>query len=951
MFKFSMQNQQWSTMTSPFNAPIFQNDGYAFNGKIYTYVNHVFNDLNDTGLYEYTPSTNTWVKLLDGTQLTLQSNHSLVGSSDRIFFPNTQRVYDIATNSLMSLTGTPFNQTSATAYNQSKFVRVQDRVYSVGSATVITANYTEVNTIQVLDTTRYKRWGSAGNHGSSVSGLEDSRFTITNTGVLKGVGTNGHFTIDSVTNAFTLTPYASGSGAANQGSITRDGTIYYLVTDGISGATNKQRALYRYNPVLGTSTRLVGIDNAYLYNGQQVNSSASDCILFVTHDNYVVVWDNNIASHGPASSYHVYNIATSTMSRQTKPIISAGSYMRINDNASVMFCYGTYGVSDDGFHIYLTAQSLMRFVGGTAVPIPSDSIMQNGTVLIALSMTDVYVNAIGGVAYKQLKKYSLQSNSWSALPDLPENILNNPNDMIQSISGTKASTGFYGVVRHSGPYLNGANYIEQIVKFNGTAWQRFSNKPVSPRMTGTLIDVGSKVYILGGESNTGDEPFYTQPAQTYDAYDLSSGSWKKSGDSAGYSGQMSATLDSQNYNFAPGEITTHTVILSGATSKTLQMTIPSGSQISVTTNASEWSSLAAPSIQRAEHMTAIGSDGKIYVFGGRDNNNNLTSGERYDPSANSWSSITPMTTERNFGRAVGDSNGNIYIIGGKNGANVPIDTVLKYSIASNSYTTVANLPVALTHIAVAIDSNNNIYVVGGLNASNSDVNTVYKYNPVVNEWTTIANMSVTRSLAGAAVIEGFLYIYGGGNANNAYLSSGEKLNLANSNFSPMASDVGVRNHTFVLDKQGRLYVIGGSTSSEGVSNKVRIYDTFSNTWSSGTNMTTGVFSTYGVSDSNGVICIVGGYSAVSTTSSLVQKYTPNNSFSFSNTNGTRSGNGFDVTGNLTSPGTYGTQSRRAGWRNGISVNPGDNISITIPTGGAVRIIWGSGKSFPDNAVV
>ena len=38
-----------------------------------------------------------------------------------------------------------------------------------------------------------------------------------------------------------------------------------------------------------------------------------------------------------------------------------------------------------------------------------------------------------------------------------------------------------------------------------------------------------------------------------------------------------------------------------------------------------------------------------------------------------------------------------------------------------------------------------------------------------------------------------------------------------------------------------------------------------------------------------------------------------------------------------------------GWKNNIRVNPGQQIPLKVGTGGAVRIIWGTGRTFPVNA--
>lgn len=60
--------------------------------------------------------------------------------------------------------------------------------------------------------------------------------------------------------------------------------------------------------------------------------------------------------------------------------------------------------------------------------------------------------------------------------------------------------------------------------------------------------------------------------------------------------------------------------------------------------------------------------------------------------------------------------------------------------------------------------------------------------------------------------------------------------------------------------------------------------------------------------------------------------------------------GFSLT-NPNNNGNYGKLSGIAGYKNNIPVNPSDTINVSVPSlDGAVRIIWGGGRDFPNNAV-
>lgn len=60
--------------------------------------------------------------------------------------------------------------------------------------------------------------------------------------------------------------------------------------------------------------------------------------------------------------------------------------------------------------------------------------------------------------------------------------------------------------------------------------------------------------------------------------------------------------------------------------------------------------------------------------------------------------------------------------------------------------------------------------------------------------------------------------------------------------------------------------------------------------------------------------------------------------------------GFSLT-NPNNNGNYGKLSGIAGYKNNIPVNPSDTINVSVPSlDGAVRIIWGGSRDFPNNAV-
>lgn len=56
---------------------------------------------------------------------------------------------------------------------------------------------------------------------------------------------------------------------------------------------------------------------------------------------------------------------------------------------------------------------------------------------------------------------------------------------------------------------------------------------------------------------------------------------------------------------------------------------------------------------------------------------------------------------------------------------------------------------------------------------------------------------------------------------------------------------------------------------------------------------------------------------------------------------------YNITGNIVANGPY--SGGIAAWTNSIAVTAGQTISVTVSSGGAVRFMWGPGRSFPSNA--
>jgi hypothetical protein len=250
-----------------------------------------------------------------------------------------------------------------------------------------------------------------------------------------------------------------------------------------------------------------------------------------------------------------------------------------------------------------------------------------------------------------------------------------------------------------------------------------------------------------------------------------------------------------------------------------------------------------------------------YVMGGYDEDDDLLSSmERYDAASGQWSARMPMGTSRAaFGACV--IAGEIYVSGGfpkrpEVGVDdVELSSVEKYSPAHDTWSSVASMPSGIaTHAAVAVGST--MYVLGGVVdqifkfdsiqgtwseptrapdimhlsavvAVDNDIyvfskwNSVYKFDTLLEEWSTLASMPHACYKYTASVLSGIVYIVGAGISRKQVM----RFDPASAEWSTLASTIKDRRNgaSFVLN--GILHAAGGNVDSS-----VERYNVDTDTW-------------------------------------------------------------------------------------------------------------------------
>jgi N-acetylneuraminic acid mutarotase len=197
--------------------------------------------------------------------------------------------------------------------------------------------------------------------------------------------------------------------------------------------------------------------------------------------------------------------------------------------------------------------------------------------------------------------------------------------------------------------------------------------------------------------------------------------------------------------------------------KALGLSQPLKSPDSVQTpNLSPWTIVA--NYPEVLESPAVASDGTYAYSAGGANNFVPTSGfYRYDPVADSWTTLAPLPQALFDAHATYAGNVNkVYVFGGIDAGFNVLNTTYIYDIGTDSWTTGAAMPDGRFFPAVAYYSvNGKIYVIGGLDASFAEASQTWEYDPVADTWdTSRADIPVPMGGSATSIVDQNIYLAG-----------------------------------------------------------------------------------------------------------------------------------------------------------------------------------------------
>ncbi len=165
-------------------------------------------------------------------------------------------------------------------------------------------------------------------------------------------------------------------------------------------------------------------------------------------------------------------------------------------------------------------------------------------------------------------------------------------------------------------------------------------------------------------------------------------------------------------------------------------------------------------------------DDMLYVIGGFDGEEPLSTLYRFSPDTASWWRLTPMNYAR-VRPAAGVVDGKIVVAGGFN--QTALDVVEVYDPQTDSWTDGAPLPVPLRETADAT-CNDTFYVIGG-SYEDAASNAVYGYNLAGDRWFPISRLQTARFSTEATLLDGSIVVAGGMSELFSPLDSAEAIAL------------------------------------------------------------------------------------------------------------------------------------------------------------------------------
>ena len=348
-------------------------------------------------------------------------------------------------------------------------------------------------------------------------------------------------------------------------------------------------------------------------------------------------------------------------------------------------------------------------------------------------------------------------------------------------------------------------------------WSTKAPMPTA-RSRGTSGVVNGKIYVLGGENNSG----ILTKAEVYDPA----------------TNQWSTMADVVQPRFAAGSAVhgpTGMIYIVGGMGGT------GATNTVIRYNTADGSSSVVGTIGTARFRASCAIVGdNLYVFGGSTTgigwSNAITSGEIYNLTTNTVTGTFALPQALTLSAAVRVGT-KIYLIGGMDSSLNPLGNCWEFEPSTTTFTPKSAMPTARGGIKGVAFSSGKLYVIGGAVGTGLPPATfssyIQEYDPAADSWSIKGSMSTPRYAMMGGVVNDVLHVIGGDNNagvlnvnESAYLQGGTS--DAQTSFSSNQATVSGARITFPAPTSGIMAVSVGSTgpnaAPSGVGFRGQYYD-------------------------------------------------------------------------------------------------------------------------------
>lgn len=252
-----------------------------------------------------------------------------------------------------------------------------------------------------------------------------------------------------------------------------------------------------------------------------------------------------------------------------------------------------------------------------------------------------------------------------------------------------------GIVYVVGGEQSGTTQKLESYSITNDDWTSKQDLPDSRTLPSTAV-LDSKLYAIGGGSES----------TRVDRYDPGNNTWtQRASLTTGRSRHVAESYNSKIY------------VIGGSSSSDVGRSVEQYNP-----DDDKWRTKATSPTRRFDAASAV-LDGRIYVIGGGSPAEDRVTA--YDPSNDQWlTNFSPLPRPLTQASAV-TVNGRIYVFGGLDQNGNAVDTVYEYNPSTDRWRTVNRMP-AVRYGAAVSSQSSRVYVVGGRNGSGSTTTNVFR---------------------------------------------------------------------------------------------------------------------------------------------------------------------------------------------------------------------------------